>query len=61
MPEAKDFTVKRIGEDEFELWHDEKFLITMTKEEAYPVMLGRVHPREVVDESTLLQESNGNE
>jgi hypothetical protein len=58
MPKAKDFTVKRIGEDEFELWHDDQFLLTMTREEAYPVMLGRVHPREVVDEYALDQKSD---
>jgi hypothetical protein len=61
MPEAKDFTVKRIGEDEFELWHDDKFLLTMTREEAYPVMLGRVHPREMVDVSTPIQENKSDE
>jgi hypothetical protein len=33
----------------------------MTKEEAYPVMLGRVHPAEVVDESTLSPDSKNNE
>jgi hypothetical protein len=58
MPKAKDFTVKRIGEDEFELWHDDQFLLTMTREEAYPVMLGRVHPGEVVDEYALDQKSD---
>jgi hypothetical protein len=59
MPQAKDFTVKRISEDEFELWHEDEFLLTMTKEEAYPVMLGRVHPGEMVDESNPIQESDG--
>ena len=61
MSKAKEFTVKRIGEDEYELWHDDKFLLTMTKEEAYPVMLGRVHPDEVVDELTLSRESKRDE
>lgn len=61
MSKAKEFTVKRIGEDEYELWHDDKFLLTMTKEEAYPVMLGRIHPEEVVDELGLSQEGKHDE
>jgi hypothetical protein len=61
MSEAKDFTVKRIGDDEFELWHDDEFLLTMTKEEAYPVMLGRVHPTEVVGEPSSNQENESQE
>lgn len=45
---AKDYTVKRIAEDKFELWFDETHLTTLTKDEAWPVMLGRVHPEDVV-------------
>jgi hypothetical protein len=61
MSKAKEFTVKRISEDEYELWHDDKFLLTMTKEEAYPVMLGRVHPKDVVKELTPTRESKPDE
>jgi hypothetical protein len=43
---AKDYTVKRIDEDKFELWFDETHLTTLTKDEAWPVMLGRVHPED---------------
>lgn len=45
---AKDYTVKRVGEDTFELWHDDTQLATLTKDEAWPVMIGRIHPEEVV-------------
>lgn len=45
---AKEYTVKRIDDDTFELWHEGIQLATLSKEEAWPVMIGRVHPQEVV-------------
>jgi hypothetical protein len=47
-----DFNVKRIDEDVFELWYQDEHLVTMTKEEAWPVMLGQVHPADVIREQT---------
>ena len=44
----KEYTVKRVEENLFELWHDEDHLATLSKEEAWPVMLGRVHPEEML-------------
>lgn len=48
---AKDYTVKRVDEDTFELWHEDTQLATLTKDEAWPVMIGRVHPEEVVQDN----------
>lgn len=45
---ASEYTVKRIEEDQFELWYEEKRLVTMSKDEAWPVMLGRIHPEEML-------------
>lgn len=50
MTKASAYTVKRIEADVFELWHDDDCLATLTKEQAWPVMIGQVHPSVVVDE-----------
>ena len=50
---AKEYTVKRIEEDRFELWYEDTQLVTLTKDEAWPVMLGQVHPEEVVPENKV--------
>lgn len=39
-----EFNIKRIDADVFELWHEDKHLATLTREEAWPVMMGQVHP-----------------
>jgi hypothetical protein len=49
MTKANTYSVKRIEKDVFELWHDDECLATLTKEQAWPVMIGRVHPSAVVD------------
>lgn len=38
------FNIKRINADAFQLWHEDKHLATLTREEAWPIMMGRVHP-----------------
>jgi hypothetical protein len=55
---AIDYTVKRIDEDVFELWYDDDCLATLTKEQAWPVMIGQVHPSTVVHERTDEKSSN---
>lgn len=45
-----EFNVKRIDEDVFELWHEDEHLATLTREEAWPVMMGQVHPEVVIQE-----------
>jgi hypothetical protein len=61
---ANEYTVKSIGDDMFELWHHDRHLATLTKAEAWPVMLGRVHPEDVVqtaeDEADTNAEKDGN-
>jgi hypothetical protein len=44
----KEYTVKRVEENLFELWLDEDRLATLSKDEAWPVMLGRVHPEDML-------------
>jgi hypothetical protein len=53
MTKANEYTVKRIGKDEFELWHDDERLAMLTKEEAWPVMMGQVHPDVIAREHTI--------
>jgi hypothetical protein len=50
MNKTNEYTVKRIDDDLFELWFDDERLATMTKEEAWPVMMGQVHPDTVIDQ-----------
>jgi hypothetical protein len=50
---AKEYTVKRIEEDVFELWYEDTQLVTLTKDEAWPVMLGQIHPEEVVPDNKV--------
>lgn len=50
MAEVSEYVVQRVDEDTFELWLDGNLLETLTKEEAWPVMLGRIHPEVVVRE-----------
>lgn len=54
------FNVKRIEEDIFELWHEDKCLATLTREEAWPVMMGQIHPDTVIrnqtDNPTMIQD-----
>ncbi len=50
---AKEYTVKRIEENKFELWYEDTQLVTLTKDEAWPVMLGQVHPEEVIPENKV--------
>jgi hypothetical protein len=61
MNSASDYVVKKIAEDEYELWFEDRLLATMTKEEAYPVMLGQIHPEKFLadqdGDSLLDQES----
>lgn len=45
----KEYTVKRIEENLFELWYEERCLATLSKEEAWPVMLGRIHPEAMLN------------
>lgn len=45
-----EFNVKRIDEDVFELWHEDEHLATLTREEAWPVMMGQVHPDVIIQE-----------
>jgi hypothetical protein len=64
MTKANEYTVKRIDEDTFELWHDDKHLATLTKEEAWPVMIGQVHPNIIVRqqvENTITPRERGKE
>ncbi len=56
MARANEYTVKRIEEDVFELWLDDKCLATLTKEEAWPVMVGQVHPGDIVIQTKPLDE-----
>ena len=39
-----EFNIKRINANTFELWHGDQHLATLTREEAWPIMIGRVHP-----------------
>jgi len=50
MNNANEYVVQKIDDDEYELWFEDTLLATMTKEEAYPVMLGQVHPEEYLAE-----------
>lgn len=50
MSAASDYTVKRIDPETFELWRADKLLATLSRDEAWPVMMGQVHPSSVVDE-----------
>lgn len=52
MHKTNEYTVKRIDNDLFELWFDDECLATLTKQEAWPVMVGRVHPDEIIDQQT---------
>lgn len=56
MAEASEYSVQRIDEDLFELWHEDTLLATLTKEEAWPVMIGQVHPDAVVREREKLDD-----
>jgi hypothetical protein len=62
MTKAEEYTVKRIDKDTFELWHRDKRLATLTREEAWPVMIGRVRPDTIVfeqlDEATIQNRSD---
>jgi hypothetical protein len=55
MNNANEYVVQKIDEDEFELWFEDTLLATMTKEEAYPVMLGQIHPQEYLAEQREAQ------
>jgi len=66
MSKASEYTVKRIDENHFELWHDEQHLATLTKEEAWPVITGQIHPNTVIsehpsEEATITQERSNDE
>ncbi len=52
MNKTNEYTVKRIENDLFELWFNDECLATLTKQEAWPVMVGQVHPDEVIDQQT---------
>ena len=47
-----EFNVKRIDEDTFELWYEDERLAILTREEAWPVMMGQVHPDTFLREQT---------
>jgi len=47
MAKASEYVVQRIDEDTFELWLENNLLATLTKEEAWPVILGQIHPDDV--------------
>ena len=53
MSKASEYTIKRIDENHFELWHDDQHLATMTKKEAWPVMTGQIHPGEIAEELAI--------
>jgi hypothetical protein len=50
MSQSNEYTVKRVEEDSFELWFDEECLATLTRAEAWPVMIGRIHPQTFLEE-----------
>jgi hypothetical protein len=50
MNNANEYVVQKIDDDEYELWFEDACLATMSKEEAYPVMLGQIHPEEFLAE-----------
>jgi hypothetical protein len=58
---AKDYTVKRVDKDTFELWHEDVQLATLSKEEAWPVMIGKVHPEEALQDDGERGDSDNNE
>ncbi|MFN2134305.1 MAG: hypothetical protein ACK2UK_00010 [Candidatus Promineifilaceae bacterium] len=47
---ASEYAVQRVGENAFEIWHENRLLATLSKEEAWPVMIGQVHPESVINE-----------
>jgi hypothetical protein len=54
-----EFNVKRIDEDVFELWHEDEHLATLTREEAWPVMMGQVHPDVIIQEQINESQDKG--
>lgn len=48
MTKANEYTVKRVADDKFELWLADQRLAILTKEEAWPVITGKVHPQTMV-------------
>ncbi len=52
MTEANAYTVKRIDKDTYELWYENEYITALTREQAWPVMIGQVHPSSVVQENT---------
>jgi hypothetical protein len=40
MNKTNEYTVKWIENDLFELWFDDERLVTLTKQEVWPVMVG---------------------
>ena len=65
MTRADEYTVKRIDENTYELWYDDRCLATLTREEAWPVLTGQVHPESIIreqnNEPTATQERINNE
>jgi len=62
MNTGSEYTVKRIDTETFELWRADELLATMTREEAWPVMMGRVHPSSLLEDepegATPVREGN---
>jgi hypothetical protein len=61
---AKEYTINRIDDDVFELWHDDTHLATIAKEEAWSMMLGKIHPEDFLrnthnDANTSAVEDSG--
>ena len=48
MTETNQYTVQRIDENTWELWFDGNLLQTLTREEAWSVMLGQVQPEDLI-------------
>lgn len=50
MKKANEYTVKRIDQDTYELWYYDRCLATLTREKAWPVLIGQVHPESIIRE-----------
>jgi hypothetical protein len=48
MNRADQYTVKRIDRETYELWYEDRRLATLTREEAWPVMVGQISPGAIV-------------
>jgi hypothetical protein len=61
MTKANEYTVKRINENTFELWYDDQCLATLTRKEAWPVLIGQVHPESIIRDQTYEEKSSNNQ